>query len=197
MAIFLNSQKGSMNSLATQSGQYASNMERAANASNSQKTAFERGELGATNTTTISTGMPIDQDIREKIQGRGGFRSPEELVSALVEAQKERNSNKVIAERRAAQRAEQAQRLAEYNTIMDPRASGSVTSRIKQLQNRQVQHQQVQHKQVQHKQVAYAQGGFVNKPHIGMVGEGGPEYIILRNQLHDGCPWSGCNPPLR
>ena len=155
MAIFLNSQKGSMNSLATQSGQYASNMERAANAAKNQKTAFERGELGATKTFTISTGIPIDEDVRKAVLDRARFRSPEEMVSALVEAQKKRNKQKIVEERRIESQQVQHQ----------------------QVQDR-LQHRQVQHRQVQPRQVAYAQGGFVNRPHIGMVGEGGPEYII-------------------
>ena len=133
MSIFLNSQKGSMSTLAAKSGTYASNMERAASAAGKQKTAFESGELGATQTKTVGTSIPIDEDIRQKVQGGGGFKSVEAMVSALEEAQKERNR---------------------INTARAVRGQDPLGPQ------------------------AYAQGGYATKPHIGMVGEAGPEYII-------------------
>lgn len=125
MAIFLNSQKGSMNSLAAQSGTYASNMERAANAASrpivKDGTFEERFGLGRTETVTVTTAGPIDADIRKRVESRGGFGSVEAMVNEMNRLQAERNADKPTR---------------------------------------------------------YAEGGYATKPHIGMVGEAGPEYII-------------------
>lgn len=118
---------------ANAAGDYASNMERAASAASKQKTAFEKGTLGATETKTVGTSIPIDEDIRKEVQGRGGFKSVEAMVSALEEAQKQRNTNNLA-------------RAARGQAPLGPQR--------------------------------YAQGGYLTKPHIGMVGEAGPEYII-------------------
>ena len=140
-AILLNSQKSSMSSLASQSGQYASNMERAASAAGAagaaskQKSDFDKGVLGATKTSTISTSIPIDKDIQEIVKNRSN-RSVEEMVSRMEEMQKERNRSQLIS----ATRARQSMQKPSYSV--------------------------------------YAAGGYVTKPHVGMVGEAGPEYIV-------------------
>jgi len=57
----------------------------------SQDEGYERGKLGATRTSTVTTSMPIDPDIKARVQGRGNFKSVEEMVGALEKAQRERN----------------------------------------------------------------------------------------------------------
>lgn len=136
MASFLNSQQKSMGHLVQQSGQYASNMARAANSAKTTVSDYDKGTLGATKQFQASTSIPIDDDVKQKVQSRGNFKSPEAMVSALEEAQKAKNRSQQIS----ATRARQSMQKPRYDV--------------------------------------YAAGGYATQPHLGMVGEAGPEYIV-------------------
>ena len=109
----------STNKAANEAGRYANNMSRAGAAAGSKAT-----------TTTVSTSMPIDPDIEEKVQSRGNFRSVEAMVGALEKAQRERNRQKIVQERRSASSATTASAMNRYSPSGGSQGSSSVNPTV-------------------------------------------------------------------
>jgi len=99
---------------ADEAGRYAQNMQKGVNAAKNQKTAFERGELGATKTFTVTSAGPIDKDIQEKVQSKGGWKSPEAMISEMNKLQNQRNKRNANLAR--IQQVEEARARAARNS---------------------------------------------------------------------------------
>ena len=73
---------------------------------------MSRGGLGSKTTQTVSTSLPIDPDVRKSVieeAGPFGYRSVQELVGRLEEAQKRKNARMARSARRMAKSARMSQ----------------------------------------------------------------------------------------
>jgi len=96
----------------------------------SQDEGYERGKLGATRTSSVTTSMPIDPDIKERVQSRGSFKSVEEMVGALEKAQQERNRQTIVQERRSASASTTANAMIRYSPSGGGQGSSSVNPTV-------------------------------------------------------------------
>ena len=91
---------------------------------------YKKGKLGATRTSTITTSMPIDPDIKERVQSRGNFKSVEEMVGALEKAQRARNRQNAVQERRSASSSTTASAMKRYSPSGGSQGSSSVNPTV-------------------------------------------------------------------